>query len=201
VKTRIFEPFFTTKGPGKGTGLGLATVYGIVRQAGGTISVESTQGEGTKFTILLPTVDGAGRTSGSIVHGQRAGGRGTILLVEDDVALRSATARLLREQGFTVLVAEDAEHARTLCSQDDPHVDLVLTDVSMSQLSGPALTRELKLINSELRVVFMSGYVGSNALDSSLIGEGGILEKPFTPEQLERRIRRALDGGESVGGT
>ncbi len=194
TKARIFEPFFTTKGPEKGTGLGLATVYGIVRQAGGSILVDSTPGDGTKFTISLPSL-AAVETAARPATRQAPLARGTILLVEDDVALRALTARALEAQGFNVLIANDQEHARELCKRAMPRVDVVLTDVVLADGNGPSLTRQLKQIDAHLRVVFMSGDTALSALDLDAAGGTGILRKPFTPEQLAQRIRGALNMG------
>jgi PAS domain S-box-containing protein len=193
IKSRVFEPFFTTKGPGQGTGLGLATVYGIVRECQGSIHVDTRLGKGTTFSITIPAAGLPARIHGvsSAPPLRRSETARTILLVEDDVALRAATARLLESRGFKVVVAGDALHAKELCAS--VAIDLVLTDVVMPQLSGPSLANELQEVQTGLRVLFMSGYAETKVGDAALLDETAVvLEKPFSPDQLMLSIRSVL---------
>jgi len=195
TKRRLFEPFFTTREMGKGTGLGLATVYGIVKQSGGFIWVESEPGRGTTFTLQLPRVEGsADSPDGAPSAQQELRGTETILVVEDEAAVRAVVCRALRAHGYTVLEAEDAARALQLASPPDLHLDLLLTDVVMPGLSGTALAQRLLEERPDLRVVFMSGYT------DEALGRHGVLEpgtrfiqKPFASDDLLRVVRDALD--------
>ncbi len=196
VRERIFEPFFTTKPPGEGTGLGLSTVYGIVRQSGGHITVDSTPGKGTRFAIFLPAVtEAAGPIAGDEPPAAPPRGHETILLVEDQAVLREVLRDSLRDLGYTVLPAEDAEraleHSRGL---SDIHI--LLCDVILPRLPGPELARRLTIARRGLRVLFMSGYT-SDVLDrhGDLPREFALIDKPFTIVALARKIREVLDAG------
>jgi two-component system, cell cycle sensor histidine kinase and response regulator CckA len=193
VKARIFEPFFTTKEEGKGTGLGLATVYGIVRQSGGHINLYSEPGRGTTFKIYLPRVDEAAEVA--VAPGERPrGGSETILIVEDDDALREITAELLQEAGYRVVVAADGEAALRECAQSGAPPDLVVTDVVMPRMTGRALSEQLRALGPGLRVLFMSGYTDAAVLYQGLLEPGtAFLQKPFGPEALLRKVREVLD--------
>ncbi|HEY9479883.1 MAG TPA: ATP-binding protein, partial [Gemmatimonadaceae bacterium] len=201
TRERIFEPFFTTKPTSRGTGLGLSTVYGIVTQSDGYIWVYSELGKGSTFRIYLPRLDQrvAVAASGRERSAEECP-RGTerILIVEDDDAIRSAVARMLASQGYTVLTAANAEDALTMSDQWDGEADLVLTDVVMPGISGPALVERLTARASErgreMRALFMSGYPRSHIMSGS-IDEPGVelLEKPFTLSQLTTRVRALLD--------
>jgi PAS domain S-box-containing protein len=188
TRRRAFEPFFTTKPAGKGTGLGLATVYGIVQQIGGHIEIMSTPGRGTVFFIDLPLMDRPrhqrpkGRISASEPRGI------VILLVEDREMVRTSTAQLLTECGYIVFAAANAEEARTLASKH--HIDLLLTDVVMPGVSGPELARELRAAMPRLRVLFMSGYSERDLFDGQ--SEVPLLEKPFTVAALTAAIQDAV---------
>jgi signal transduction histidine kinase len=194
ARARIFEPFFTTKGPGRGTGLGLSTVFGIVRQSGGHISVASDAGAGTVFTIHLP------RTHGSAMPAiaanpapQTLGGSETILLTEDEAGVRALTARLLRGLGYTVLTASDAQQAAQLLQSHEGPVDLLVTDVIMPGLSGPRLAAEIRRSHPAVRTLYMSGYTNDEIERCGGLGEGAVLlEKPFTRERLDLAVRAAL---------
>jgi two-component system, cell cycle sensor histidine kinase and response regulator CckA len=191
----IFEPFFTTKEPGKGTGLGLATCYGIIRQAGGEIVVESTVGLGSTFTILLPRAEGETKAiddSDASARRASAGGTETILLVEDDEAVRQSTARMLRQSGYTVIEVEDATDALVFLA-GQPAVDLVLTDVVMRGMSGRQLADELATSRPELRVLFMTGYPDRPASQKVDLPPDGTLAKPFTQAELLRKVRSLLE--------
>ncbi|HEU4640973.1 MAG TPA: PAS domain S-box protein [Gemmatimonadaceae bacterium] len=192
---KVFEPFYTTKGTGKGTGLGLATVYGIVRQSGGYVHAESTPGRGSRFTVLLPRVawaPDAGTTASSAMVPPR--GTETILLVEDDESVRSAIRRQLERQGYTVREAANGRDALALATSPAERIDLVLTDVVMPELSGRALVERLAVHRPELRAVYMSGYTDDEILRRGMAQPGStFLEKPFTFERLADVVRRALD--------
>jgi two-component system cell cycle sensor histidine kinase/response regulator CckA len=199
TKARIFEPFFTTKPPGQGTGLGLSTVYGIIKQSGGYVAVESRVGQGTTFTVLLPRVfDTPEVATPSIpqLEAPAANTQGTIMLVEDEAAVREATKRMLRKYGFTVLEAKNGQDALLLWETQADQVDVVLTDVVMPTMGGAELARTLRGKRPELRVVFMSGYT-QGTLELSSMDEAAtrFLPKPFTTDQLVGTLRDLLGDG------
>jgi len=187
---RIFEPFFTTKEVGKGTGLGLSTVYGIVRQSGGDISVRSEPGQGTVFTIHLPLVFERAAPS-SPPGAKSAGGRETILLVEDDRGLRMLVREILRIRGYTVLEADSPQHALQIASEHDGPIHLLLTDVVMPDMHGGELAERVRTIRNGIKILFMSGYADQD-LDYHY-PPSQLIEKPFPPDQLALRVREALD--------
>jgi CheY-like chemotaxis protein len=190
VRAHIFEPFFTTKPLGKGTGLGLATVYGIIKQSGGEIAVESEPGHGTTFTICFPHVEPGAETKGLADPMALVGGTETILLVEDEAELRRLTSAMLTRVGYTVLEASRPSEAHRLVEQLDREVSLVITDVVMPELSGPELVRQLRASLRGLKVLYISGYAnvpGDVELDAPL------LPKPFSTRDLLRIVRGILD--------
>jgi PAS domain S-box-containing protein len=195
VKAHLFEPFFTTKEPGKGTGLGLATVFGIVRGSGGHIGCYSEEGRGTTIRVYLPRVQGA---APSAVRRDESGdlprGSETIFLVEDDASVRELAARVLRQQGYTVLEAANGAEALRLARERGEPVHLLLTDVVMPGLSGEALAEQLIQIRPGLKVLFMSGYT-DDAISHRGVLEPGVsfLQKPFGPPALARKVRAVLD--------
>ncbi len=195
TQSRIFEPFFTTKGPAGGTGLGLASVYGIVKQSGGYIWVYSEPGHGTTFKIYLPRVDEppeALRLAGPPVD--LPTGSETVLVAEDNPALREVIRARLSERGYTVLLAADGEEAVALVRERAGAVDLLLTDVIMPRLGGAELARQLAELRPGLRVIFMSGYTDGALLNLGELADNVVLlEKPFTGESLARTIRASLD--------
>ena len=197
TKARIFEPFFTTKPPGKGTGLGLATVYGIVKQAGGFIWVYSEPGQGTSFKIYLPEVDATAEGEGGATApaGTRVpGGTETVLLVEDAAAVRAVTKQVLERQGYTVLEAEDGEAALRLAHAHRGPIHLLLTDVVMPQLSGRELAERLAPLRPETRILYASGYTDDSVVRHGVLESGtAYLQKPFSPESLARKVREVLD--------
>jgi PAS domain S-box-containing protein len=195
TKARIFEPFFTTKGVGQGTGLGLATVYGIVRQSGGHVWVYSEPGHGSTFKVYLPFAPAQVIPDVHAAGVAHAGGTERILLVEDADPLRQVAARILRAAGYDVLEARDPAEARRLAAEAPVPIDLLLTDVVMPGGSGPDLASELLLSHPGLRVLLMSGYAGAGATHGGAVPpQSQFLEKPFTPESLRTRVRQVLDG-------
>jgi two-component system, cell cycle sensor histidine kinase and response regulator CckA len=198
TKTRIFEPFFTTKPPGQGTGLGLSTAYGIVKQSGGYIAVESIPNAGTTFTIFLPRVfeDAEPLQHQPAPEAVIPQSRGTILLVEDEAAVREAAKRMLRKYGFTVVEAKNGQDALMLWEREHATIDIVLTDVVMPAMGGAELARTLRTHRPDLKVVFMSGYT-QGTLELSSLDESAsrFLPKPFTTDQLVGTLRDLLDQG------
>ena len=194
VRARIFEPFFTTKERGRGTGLGLAMVYGIVRQSGGHITVESEVGRGTTFRVYFPIVRGTHAAPPVQAAGVGRGGHETILLVEDEELVRRAASRILRKKGYTVLDATTPEHAIALAKQHGPTIDLVLTDVIMPRIDGYELARRLLAEHGSLRVLYMSGYTDAAARErSGRQSDAPFLQKPFGPAALLSKVREVLD--------
>jgi PAS domain S-box-containing protein len=198
TKHRIFEPFFTTKERGRGTGLGLATVYGIVKQSGGYIWVYSGPGRGTTFKVYLPRADEAATVERPVVGAPGPpGGSETILLVEDEQAVRFLVRVLLERAGYHVLDAADPRHAEDLFRQHADQIDLLVTDVIMPGSSGLSLFARLSVDTPQLKVLYMSGYSGytDNAIvhDGSLPSDIVFLHKPFTADGLLGMVREALD--------
>jgi CheY-like chemotaxis protein len=194
IRKRMFEPFFTTKEVGKGTGLGLSTVYGIVQQSGGHIWVYSEVNQGTAFKIYFPRATGTAAThSTQQPPSRRAKADSTILLVEDDDAVRRVAARILRESGYTVLDTGNADEARKLCKERGKSLDLLLTDVVMPGVSGPKLAEELKEISPHLRILFMSGFPGAAVVHSGVLrANARVVEKPFSPAVLVDKVEEVL---------
>ncbi len=195
---RAFEPFFTTKGPGSGTGLGLATVYGIVQQSGGYIRVSSVLDCGTNFEIDLPFVDGVETLSSVESEAPRpARSSGTVLLVEDEAPVRAIARRILVRQGYTVIEAANGRDA-LLCAQGhEGKIDVVVTDMVMPEMSGRAFADEFSALNPDTPVLFVSGYTDDEILRrGALAPRTAFLEKPFTPDKLIAAVRRVLVGRE-----
>ncbi len=195
VKAHLFEPFFTTKRLGEGTGLGLATVHGIVKQSGGHIWVESEEGRGTIFTIYLPRTDAAkSALAYSKVEADVPSGTETILLVEDDPQVRELAHRVLQEQGYTVLEGSNGEEALQLLRSHTGSIDLLLTDVVMPGMSGKALADQLLRTQPDLRTIFMSGYTDEAIAHHGVLDpDVAFLQKPFSPTVLARKVRDVLD--------
>jgi PAS domain S-box-containing protein len=190
---RIFEPFFTTKERGRGTGLGLAMVYGIVEQSGGYISVSSVPGEGSTFSIYLPVVVEASPDVEPEEVLLAPGGTETILVVEDEEALRTVCARALRSKGYTVWEAANGAEALKILSAKPEAIHLLLTDVIMPGMNGPELSRQAKALQSNMRTIFMSGY-SDTALDlTTLQAQDAYLQKPFSTAKLAMQVRTTLD--------
>jgi PAS domain S-box-containing protein len=195
TKARIFEPFFTTKPPGRGTGLGLSTVYGIVKQSGGNIWLYSEPGKGTTFKIYLPVVDAVPESSGKIADvapGRRGGG--TVLVVEDDEQLRRLTHRALAGQGYTVLEADRGNTAVDVARRHKGQIDLLLTDVVMPDTNGRKLAEAIRAARPGLRVLYMSGYPDGAIASHGMLEPGvSYLAKPFTTEAVVRKVREVLE--------
>jgi two-component system, cell cycle sensor histidine kinase and response regulator CckA len=197
VLARVFEPFFTTKRSGGGTGMGLSTVYGIVKQSDGYVWVDSAPGAGTCVTILLPPADAAEPVQAAAAPPPVV--RGHVFLVEDEEGVRDLLATVLRNAGFTVSVASSAEMALDMA----PHLtfDLLLTDVVLPGITGPELARRVRESVPGMRVLFMSGYTGDALRDHADLGEvGGFIQKPFATKVLVDQIRQMLEtGGRNPG--
>jgi hypothetical protein len=195
TQARIFEPFFTTKEPGKGTGLGLATVYGIVQQSGGHIWVYSEMGKGTTFKIYFPSAGhkiGIETKTGTEAAFPRPEGI-TILLVEDDETMRSLTRQLLVEQGYHVVEAADGTSALETLASHSGRIHLLLTDVVMRGMSGPGLATRVSLSHPGVKVVYMSGYTGELIAEREILKSGiALLEKPFTRSDLLKTVHSSL---------
>ncbi|MCI0461532.1 MAG: response regulator [Gemmataceae bacterium] len=193
----IFEPFFTTKGPGKGTGLGLAMVYGILQQHQGWIECDSTPGQGTRFDVYLPRWAESGEALGQGVPAQaippRLGGGETILFVDDEAAVRELGREWLTRLGYRVLTAADGQEAVEVFEREMGKIDLVVLDVLMPRLSGTDAVRRLREINPKVRVLFASGFPGDQAVDAVAEGALGFLHKPYGGQQLAAAVRDALD--------
>ncbi len=203
TRLQVFEPFFTTKGPGKGTGLGLSTVYGIVEQSGGSIGVESEVGRGSSFRIYLPRAEGTAPTSTTVPAGVASGGSETILVVEDDGALRRLAKRFLEPAGYEVLAAATGEEALQLLARRDGSVHLMVTDVVMPGMSGLELAHRVSALYPALDVILTSGYTDDAIVQHGPLPEGThFLSKPYTVTGLRRTVREVLDsrGGRPTTG-
>ena len=193
TKSRIFEPFFTTKEQGKGTGLGLATVYGIVKQSGGCVWVESEPEKGARFEVYLPRVDEAAESSeceGIAVTPVRR--RKTVLVVEDEEGVRKLASEFLESAGYAVLTAKDGTEALAIAEQSDEPIHLLLTDVVMPKMRGPELAKRLKGLRTRLRIVYMSGYLEYHRGNDDFLEEGFFLQKPFSRDTLVLKVGEAL---------
>jgi nitrogen-specific signal transduction histidine kinase/ActR/RegA family two-component response regulator len=198
TRSRAFEPFFTTKAPGQGTGLGLAMVYGLVQQSAGSVWLYSEPGRGTVFKIYLPRVDAAVTVPGKrMPDNVERRGTETILIVEDEDAVRMAAERILLAAGYTVVSAANGGEALELCELNSDDIDLLLADVVMPQMSGRELADRVSGLWPNLKILYMSGY-SDNALVHHGVLEPGtrLLAKPFTAEDLRRKVREVLDGAE-----
>jgi PAS domain S-box-containing protein len=193
--SHVFEPFFTTKEVGKGTGLGLATVYGIVKQNQGFISVYSEPGQGTTFKIHIPRFAEAVDIAERSEDGPLIRGTGTLLLVEDDALVRKMTKAMLDRLGYTVLVVESPAEALALCAGPGAAIDLLITDVVMPGMSGPELCASVKARKPEIKVLFMSGYTSNVIVHRGVLEEGvNFIQKPFGMNALSRKVHEVING-------
>jgi len=189
-----FDPFFTTKPPGQGTGLGLATVYGIVEQAGGHVALHSQPGTGTVVTVHLPRVPDEDAGAADADAAGVGEGRGeTVLVAEDEPALRALVALVLREHGYTVLEAGSGDEALRVAARHDGPLDLLLTDVVMPGMGGPELAAALRARQPGVRTLFVSGYPDREEGGAAPLDTGEFVPKPFSPEALVRKVRHVLD--------
>jgi CheY-like chemotaxis protein len=195
TRARLFEPFFTTKEFGKGTGLGLATAFGIVQQSGGAIQVRSEPGKGAAFIVLLPReLSGKETVARAITLTTRAVRAETVLVVEDEDALRPLVERVLGRAGYVVLTAKNGRDALRVFEQHQGSVHLLLTDVVMPEVNGKQLVDQLVLRSPQLRVLYMSGYTDEAIFQRGVFAPGThFIRKPFNPAQLTRMVRKALD--------
>jgi PAS domain S-box-containing protein len=195
TKQRIFEPFYTTKSPGMGTGLGLSTVYGVVKQHGGYIDVRSEVGRGSSFNIYLPVVKLWERAEAAVPTTPLKGGTETILVAEDDAAVRKITKDVLEKFGYTVLEAEDGQKAVEVFTSHKDDIDLLLLDVVMPNKNGREAYEEIRGMSPEVKALFTSGHV-SEVVNKEVIGHGlEFISKPASPRQIIRKVREILDKG------
>jgi CheY-like chemotaxis protein len=196
VVAHLFEPFFTTKGQGAGSGLGLASVHGVVRQSGGRIDVDSAPGAGARFTIFLPKASPIPPAH----NGHRGGGGGagtrSVLVVEDEPSVRRLAEQVLAGHGYRVASAPSGEDALALVTGDGADVDVLVTDIVMPGISGLELAEQLVQLRPGLRVIYVSGYVDESALRLTAVEPSGFLAKPFTPGALLARVERALSAAQ-----
>ena len=199
TKQRVFEPFFTTKGPGKGSGLGLSTVYGVVKQLGGDVTVESTPLQGSTFTVLLPvTAKEPEVVHESIIPGLASGGGETVLLVEDDAPVRALLSSVLKRHGYDVLVANGAREALSIAARHIGSLDLVLSDVIMPEMSGPEMVALLKNIRPEPAVLYLSGYATDALVTDRVLPDAvTFVQKPVSARQLLEAVRLVLTNADA----
>jgi PAS domain S-box-containing protein len=192
---RAFEPFFTTKSRDKGTGLGLATVYGIVKQHSGLLWVSSAQGEGTTFTLCFPSSTTQPKRAETPSSPTTSEGRGTVLVVEDDPLTRTVATRLVKKLGYEILVADDGPSALKLAAMHDGTIHLLLTDVIMPKMNGKELREKLRKLRPETKALYMSGYADAVIARHGVLDDDvGFLQKPFSLWDLAKKVREALDG-------
>src|SRR5208283_2296485 len=196
IKAHIFEPFFTTKGKDKGTGLGLATVYGIVKQNGGNIWCYSEEGKGTTFKIYLPRVyEKADVLQQETMEAFPTGGTETILVIEDEDGVRKATVNILKQHGYAVIEAGNGGEALDICEIKDRPIDLVLTDVVMPYIGGREFIKRLKILRNGFKVLYMSGYTNDVISHHGILEQGvNFIGKPFSSSDLLRKVRDVLTG-------
>jgi hypothetical protein len=195
TQTRVFEPFFTTKEAGRGTGLGLSTVFGIVQQGGGSVTLESERGKGASFKVYLPRVDAKIESVRPTQPPTASRGTEIVLLVEDDDQVRTVSRGILRRSGYQVLEARNAGEALLLAEAQAPGtIHLLLADVVMPQVSGPDLAKRLASIHPTMKVLFMSGYTDDNVVRHGVVRSAiSFVQKPITPEMLTAKVREVLD--------
>jgi CheY-like chemotaxis protein len=194
TRARLFEPFFTTKESGKGTGLGLATVFGIIKQSGGAIAVDSAPGQGTTFRIYLPRVANVTDAKPAVAPVPAPTATETLLVVEDEDSVRRTARRMLESSGYTVLTARSAAEALLMLERHGQKVHLMLTDVVLPRMSGPDLVARLAEIQPGISVLYTSGHTDNAALRGAvLVGGIEFISKPYTTAELTRKVRDILD--------
>jgi len=195
VKNKIFEPFFTTKETGRGTGLGLATVFGIVKQNNGHIDVYSEPGKGTTFKIYWPATDGnASDQQRTKVNSLPLRGNETALIVEDDKAVKEFACRVLNEYGYNTICASNGEQALNLLKETTEKIDLVITDLIMPKMSGKELAEKLISLSPNIKILFASGYTDNHIVHSGVLEEGiNFIQKPYSAKALVGKVRQVLD--------
>jgi two-component system cell cycle sensor histidine kinase/response regulator CckA len=192
TKERIFEPFFTTKEMGKGTGLGLATVYGVVKQSGGCIWVESEPGKGTRFEVYLPVVQEEEKdASPESAPKSAAHHSGAVLIVEDEEAVRELAAEFMKSAGYKVLTACDGKEALAVAKRSGP-IRVLVTDIVMPNMRGPELAKVMKASRKDLKVIYMSGYLEFNKGDDEFLEGSYFLQKPFSRDSLVSKVDESL---------
>jgi PAS domain S-box-containing protein len=201
IRSHLFEPFFTTKEAGKGTGLGLATVYGIVKQSSGYIWVDSEPGRGASFKVYLPEVDEPVEAPGPPAQvAPPAGGGETVLLTEDDASIRGVATKVLTQKGYRVLSASDGQSALVMARTSPSEIRLLITDIVMPGITGPELAASLRAERPDLRVIYMSGYTSDTEVLRRILEDGvPFLQKPFTPGALALKVREVLDAAAKAG--
>jgi len=195
VQDKIFEPFFTTKNVGEGTGLGMATVYGIVKQNRGSIYVYSEPSKGTTFKIYWPSAsDGFGKTQKREFSKEVEKGQETILIVEDDENIRSFISTALESLGYQVITAINGHDALDKLDQAEQKIDLAITDVIMPAMGGKELADQLNIVAPDLKLLFTSGYTGNHIVHSGVLEEGvNFIQKPYSIKDFAKKIRQILD--------
>jgi two-component system cell cycle sensor histidine kinase/response regulator CckA len=195
TQAHIFEPFFTTKKTGEGTGLGLATVYGVVKQSGGNIWVYSEPGQGAVFKIYLPRIDAPPpEPRSSQPRAVSTGGSETVLLVEDEQGVRLLVCKVLEKLGYNVLEAQESQHAIEIIEQYPEFIHLLLTDLVMPHIGGKELAKRISAVRPKAKVLYMSGYTDDAVVRHGMLEPGAaFIQKPFTPEGLARKVRETLD--------
>jgi len=203
TREHAFEPFFSTKDASKGAGLGLATVFGIVKESGGTVACDSELGRGTRFTILLPAATGMDTPVaplGTLLSAAPRGSLEVVLLVEDDNAVRSLTKKILERAGYVVLEARDGRDGLSVLQSHTGNVDMLLCDVLMPEMSGGALLQHALLLRPTLKVLFVSGHAEDVLVKEGIAKGVGFLQKPYAPGELARKVRAVLDSGTAEKG-
>ena len=196
TRARIFEPFFTTKGQGKGLGLALPSVYGIVKQSGGEIQVESAPGKGAVFSIYFPCAEGAVVGAGTAAPRAVEAGAGVVLVAEDDEAMRRIAKRILTAAGYSVLEAENGREALEVLAKAGGQVALLLTDIAMPEMDGTELSLEVFKRYPFMKVLCMSGYVDKESdVGRALGAKAEFIQKPFAPDALTRKVWGLLHPG------